>query len=322
MSDVMVVITNGTHTLAVSDEDVVKASVGNDALNLDDEESLKQVALALAALRFTKSNLDVSALEVVAVVDTTFDTSEPDDPNDIGLNDAIFIEVAHQVLDNDELSISSDAMVSGFNVQSWSWLSPQAALGHLSKCAPVANRRSAQNRVDELEGQLSTLKAAARALAAGLRGDPSQFASASEDLIGNVEALLGARDASESIVYRSSIQTWEAGEGSADDFTPGQRKQWSVTVSQAGDQLRVCVWPKGEAIDDASTGLGVLVEVNKGFPALHISPNPNDDTCCHVHAISTHEVEVTPGTRYSPAGRHSVVYDGAPAYVLSNGMGG
>lgn len=322
MSDVMVVITNGTHTLAVSDDDVVKASIGNDAINLDDEESLKQAALALAAPRFTKSNLDVSVLQVVAMVDTSFESSEPDDPSDIGLNDAIFIEVAHQVLDNDELSISSDAMVSGFNVQSWSWLSPQATLEHLSKCAPVANRRSAHNRVDELEEQLSTLKAAARALAAGLRGDPSQFMGVSDDLIGNVENLLGDRDAPESIVYRSSIQSWEVGEGSADDFTEDQRKAWSITVSHAGDQLRVCVWPKCEAIDEASTGLGVLVEVNKGFPALHISPNPNDDTCCHVHAISTHEVEVTPGTRYSPAGKSSVVYDGAPAYVLSNGMGG
>lgn len=316
MTGLMVVIGNGSHTTVVSEDQVIAAKLGDKAFEISNRDEFNAAALAIAVARFAASNLDTGNVQVIKVVDTEFEDGDPDEVSDIGLTEGAYIEITHQVLDDDELSISSDALVSGFNVQSWSWLSPTAALDHLTGCPPVLSRRQSKNRSVELEEELATLKAHARVLVGALRSDPSQ--NLEEQLV-NLEQILGIREPEESVVFRTTIRTWEAGEGSADGYSADQLKPWSVTVSNHADQLRVCVWPRGESVDEAVSGLGVLIEVNQGLPALHISPGPNADNSCHVHAISEHEVEVAPGTRLSRAQVPSRVYEGSGAYVLSNG---
>lgn len=128
--------------------------------------------------------------------------------------------------------------------------------------------------------------------------------------------------ASSQLVHATTIQSWEVREQSDDDFTDEQRRPWNVALSQAGHQLSLRIWPAGEFEHTADEGLGLMLEVNKGRPAVHIAPSPMADSTCHVHSLNGREIEVTPDDDRGTARGPSRLYAHAEALILSTGEPG
>jgi len=329
MSEKYFLISNGSRALAVSLEQIIEALKDKKDVDVNDEEQLKVCALALAGDRFQAAHQphqDLKLHQIVELEDGSPVDGDPDGPEDIGLTESVLIEVARHVYGSDDLEFDDDAMFSGMNVQGWSHVSASQALEALTEMEPALIRREQPARGSKAEQDLDALKAQTRSLlnlVGVLAASGAQPSPADLDALGQqakiVEQLLGDASKGEQVVHATTIRSWQVGEKSDEGYTDDQRKPWSVTLTQSGDQLRLNVWPKGESIDEATTGLGVLIEVNGGAPALHLASSPNADNCCHVHQFEEDQLEITFGcTRDGAIHRASRAYEGAPAIIVGN----
>lgn len=329
MSETYFLVSNGARALAVSLAQILTAQQGNVDFDVEDQEVCKVAAMALAGPRFQQNRQPHEDLKVTDVIEMDGNDlasgTEVDEPGDIGLTDNLFVEAAKWKFESDDLGFDFDAEISGLNVQSWRYLYAADALEALTEMPPTRIRRESEPRGQKVQQELDSLKAQVRLLVQQAKvvscadqTDPAELERLAQQAA-IVERMLGEASPKEQIVHATTIQTWEAGEQSAEGFTEDQLKRWNVTLSQFGEQLRLCVWPVGEDVEEAETGLGVLVEISKGYPTLHISPSPNADNSCHVHAISTHEVEVTAGTFHGSDLVPSRVHENESAAVYSNG---
>lgn len=104
-------------------------------------------------------------------------------------------------------------------------------------------------------------------------------------------------------LIETEIRTWEVAEGSSQGMSKEQVQPWKLRVKQVGDQLSVELWPShlDEATDEA--GLSLLVEIDKGIPAVHVSPSPGaDEVLVHVRSPGNGQIEVAAGA--GPAVRY------------------
>lgn len=304
------VVTNGLHTTVISSDNESDGKTGN--VSKDD-------ALELAIGRFKEAGLDSSGLSVTHVIDDEDNSAYGwgDGPEAIGLTEGAFIQVASDMAD-DEVAVDSDAVVSGYNVMSWTHLEPNDVLYHLASCAPVANTRDMAPRDDRHDASLAAGRAAVAAFNAFQANPDSASLAALAAEMKNLEAALGA-DGESNVVFSGVIQSWEVAE-SPDDFaalSDDGRKPWKVEVERASaNQLMVAVWPANEKIDEATSGLGLFIEIDKGLPTAHVAPAPHLENSCHIRQVSNHEVRVTPGTNL-PA--RDVQEGVEPGYVFTNG---
>lgn len=139
------VFTNGTHNVAVK--------------RVDNEKE----ALAKAIAIFQKDKLATEGVKLVIAFSDDIDSSEGDN-DELGIPDDVMITCA-RLFNNEEDTVSFDenAVISGFNVQSWSYIEPAVVLSHMASCEkPFAITRSAPSRearMEVMEQELTTLKA-------------------------------------------------------------------------------------------------------------------------------------------------------------------
>lgn len=303
------VVTNGLHTTVITsgDEDNGQGEVS------------KEEALELAVSKFKDAGLDASGLAVACEID---DEEEPvdawgDGPEDIGLSDGVFIEAASQ-LQEDNVSVDSDAVVSGFNVMSWMYTEPSDVLYHLARNAPIAVGRSMPPRDSRHDAALEAGRAAVAAFDAFQANPDSASLTALAAVMKNLDSALEGKDGSK-VALSSVIQSWESAESSAEfeAMTDDQRKPWKVEVEHtSANQLTVAVWPANQNMADATSGLGLYIEIDKGVPTVHVAPSPNQENACHIRQLSSHEVRVTPGTRLPERDDQE---GSGPGYVFTNG---
>lgn len=132
------------------------------------------------------------------------------------------------------------------------------------------------------------------------------------------EAQAPATEAPRKFQHSSVIRSWEVGEGSDDGMTDEQRKPWRLTIEQDGDQLSIKLWPDGESEVDATVGLGIFLEIDKGRPAAHIAPGPLSESACHVRAIGPSLLEVAPSSPVCSELRRSEANGGTWTLVCSD----
>lgn len=304
------VVTDGVHTTVISSDNEADGQAGDIS---------KDEALELAIGRFKEAGLDSSGLSVTHVIDDEDNSAYGwgDGPDAIGLTEGAFIQVAIDKAD-DEVVVDSDAVVSGYNVMSWRHIEPNDVLIHLARCAPVANARDMPPRDDRHKASLVAGRAAVAAFNAFQSNPESSSLAALAAKMKNLEEALGA-DGHPKTVLSSVIQSWEVAE-SPDDFaalSDDGRKPWKLEVDlHSANQLRVAVWPASEKMDEATSGLGLFIEIDNGVPTAHVAPAPCLENSCHIRQVSNHEVRVAPGT-HLPA---RDVQDGVePGYVFTNG---
>jgi hypothetical protein len=304
------VVTNGQHTTVISSDNEADGRTGD--VSKDD-------ALELAIGRFKEVGLDSSGLSVTHVIDDEDNSAYGwgDGPEAIGLTEGAFIQVASDMAD-DEVAVDGDAVISGYNVMSWTHIEPNDVLYHLASSAPVANARNMPPRDDRHDASLAASRAALAAYKAFQTNSDSASLAALAAVMKNLEAALGT-DGESKVALTSVIQSWEVSESPADfaALSDDGRKPWRVEVEQpSANQLTVAIWPANEKMDEARSGLGLFIEIDKGVPTVHVAPAPHLENSCHIRQVSNHEVRVTPGTNLP----EREVQEGVePGYVFTNG---
>lgn len=304
------VVTNGLHTTVVSSEDDSDGRT-SDLTKVD--------ALELAVSRFKEAGIDTSGLAVTHEVDDEEKSVNGwgDGPDAIGLTESVFVQAAIDMAD-DDAAVDSDAVVSGFSVMSWKFTEPSDVLDHLARNAPVANARDVPPRDSRNDAALEAGRAAVAAYDAFQANPDSASLAALAAVMKDLDQALAGKGLS-NVVFSGVIQSWEVAE-SPDDFaalSDDGRKPWKVEVEKtSANQLTVAVWPANEKMDEATSGLGLFIEIDKGVPTAHVAPAPHLENSCHIRQVSNHEVRVTPGTNL-PA--RDVQEGVEPGYVFTNG---
>lgn len=220
-------------------------------------------------------------------------------PKDIGLTEGAFIRAVEGMLGN-EVCVDDDAEVSGFNLMTWCHGEPNDVMYHLASTEPVANLRDQPSRSETSE---IVQLAAQRALDAFKAYQLNPSGTALDLLTEVMSTLEGTLDTRRdpSKVLSTVIQSWEATE-CPDDFaslSDDGRKPWKIEIEQtSANQVAVALWPASADMGEAQSGFGLLIEVDKGIPTVHVAPGPHQDNCCHVRQEVSGKVRVTAGTSF------------------------
>lgn len=314
MDNTYYVVSNGTHVTVIKDSDILIADIDDNS-----QSELHQAALDRAKAKFETAGIDAGNLTIAGEVNEDTDV---DNVSDFGVPEQAVVDYARNmfVSDNDP-DVDEDALVSGNNAQCWAYVDSSDLFESLATGAPVPIKRSKVDREERLRQELKVkIAKIASTLAVELAAAGVATSARMVAFMSQVDAVFDG-DTTQPATNPglcASIRTWEVGEGSDEDLTEQQRKPWDLSFKMMGDQGELILKPEGMAEEDALDGYRVLVEINKGYPALHISPTPAGDVGVIVHAISRHELEVTPNNPHCGVDVSSKIYK-TPAIVYSNG---
>lgn len=322
--------TNGTHITAVTDDELPISLA-------DDEQTVLAAATKAAVLKFEKAGLNTKAkhlntidTDMLIEADNEATGEKYDDASDLGVGEGAFLAAAHDLLEADDCSVDPDGVISGFNVQTWRWVSPEDIVEWLGKNPPTRQRRETPEREQAIHDKAAHNEAALRGMVEQLAQfqpiDETKDANTlDDDLAGALSQLIrrarsfmaGEGAAKATPLLDTTIRSWEIAEGSDEGFTDDQRQPWRLQITRQGDdQLSIGLWPAKGTETQADKGLQVLLEVNKGLPALHVGPNPLDNIGCHIHALNGTTLEITPDAG-SPRSGTSTIYRGTRSMVYS-----
>lgn len=313
MDNTYYVVSNGTHVTVIKDSDILIADVDDNS-----QSELHQAALARATAKFETAGMETANLTIVGEVDGD---THIDDMSDYGVpQQAVLDHLGERFLSDSDPDIDDDAVVSGLSAQCWAYVDTEALFEGLAVGGPVPVKRSSPDREERLRQQLkSKVAPLTNALAAELVASGCANAARMATFQKDLEAIFDgeAQHIEQAPSVCASVRSWEVAEGSARDLTEQQQKPWDLSFTMRGNQGELVMKPAGVPDDEALEGLRVLVEINKGFPALHISPTPAGDVGVIVHSISRHELEVAPNSPHLGTAGASKIYN-TPAIVYSN----
>ena len=252
------VFTNGTHNVVVK--------------RVDNE----QEALAKAIAIFQKEKLATEGVKLVIAFSEDIDSSEGDN-DELGIPDDVMITCA-RLFNNEEdtVSFDEDAVISGFNVQSWSYIEPAVVLSHMASCGkPFAIARSAPSRearMEVLEQELTTLKAELVRLQGLLASAKGADAIAGTVLL---EYKLHSRDGNEQVTtYQVALGLNQVTVVEDGDWTPEYPESETSRVElfqfdpEAKEERRLLVTLSGDehrGLEDNGTLDDYLLKVAQGL---------------------------------------------------------
>lgn len=141
-----------------------------------------------------------------------------------------------------------------------------------------------------------------------------EHASEVEALAAAAEAESEARRFLKAAINEHGVETILA--GSLDDWDGGNPDApHNLRVELAETRLEVTLWPKAAGDEPAGAGVNVLLEVNHGRPAVHISLAGHDDTAVHLHVNPDSSLEVVTEDSNRWTSQASQVYPSSRAQV-------
>jgi len=290
------ICTNGAHVTAIDDDDVKTMAESGTPLHTDE-------VLRVAKARFEKHKIDSSGLRLVKTVDLFEIQTQclDDDVDNLGLTPDAFIEIGRSVLDSDTTSVDLDAMMTAYNIQTWTHLPADEALGHLSDDDTAPVRCHVPLDLRQMARSMA-IENAAQAVILASEGTSDELMSALDTL---KAALAKPVSQSEQLISHT-IRSWEVGEGSDEDFTDDQRKPWRVDIDPSGDQPRIRVYPATDTAETTESGLDIWLEISEGRPALHLASGEMQEANCHIHLVDGKRIEATPSAGWLVAGQSTV----------------
>lgn len=86
-----------------------------------------------------------------------------------------------------------------------------------------------------------------------------------------------------SVIFSGPMRDWRIAEG--EDLPDQHRVEYTVVIKKlGGTQFSLQIAPAGGDVE-ATPAMDVMIEINEGVPALHISPTQCGDNAANVYAL-------------------------------------